>query len=153
MIHFTNEKDGVAKEMNRVLLEKVRYLVSNASLDKSIWAKAIVYASHLLNRLSTTVIGGKTSLEIWSDGAARDHSSLRVFSCPAYIDVKKDMLDFKANKLNFLRYKEDLKGCKLWDLKNREFVSSRHVTLDETLMVKPTVSQQVETMKTKMVLS
>ena len=32
--HFTNGKDGVAKEMNRALLEKVRYLLSNASLDK-----------------------------------------------------------------------------------------------------------------------
>ena len=28
--HFTNEKIGVAREMNRVLLEKVRYLLSNA---------------------------------------------------------------------------------------------------------------------------
>ena len=33
--HFKNEKDGVAKEMNRALLEKVQYLLSNASLDKS----------------------------------------------------------------------------------------------------------------------
>ena len=30
--HFTNEKDGVAKEMNSALLEKVWYLLSNASL-------------------------------------------------------------------------------------------------------------------------
>ena len=48
---FTNEKDGVAKEMNHVLLEKVRYLLSNALLDKSFWAEVIEYASHLLNRL------------------------------------------------------------------------------------------------------
>jgi len=32
--HFTNGKDGVAKEMNRALLEKVRYLLSNTLLDK-----------------------------------------------------------------------------------------------------------------------
>jgi len=47
-----------------------------------------------------------------------------------YVDVKKDMLDFKVNKLVFLKYKKNLKGYKLWDPKNREFVSSRHVTLD-----------------------
>ena len=57
------------------------------------------------------------------------------------------------NKLVFLRYNEDLKCYKLWDPKNKEFVSSRHVTLDEASMVKPTVSQQVKTMKTKLVLS
>ena len=59
MIHFTNEKVGVAREMNHALLEKVQYLLSNASLDKSFWAKAIVYASYLLNRLPTTVIEGR----------------------------------------------------------------------------------------------
>jgi len=96
------------------LLEKIRYLLSNASLDKSFWAEAIEYASHLLNRLSTTAIGGKTSLKIWSGGAARDHGSLRVFGYPAHVDTKKDILDSKVNKLVFLGYKEDLKGYKLW---------------------------------------
>ena len=67
-------------------------MLSNASLDKSFWAKAIEYASHLLNRLPTTVIGGKTPLEIWSGGVAHDHGLLGVFGCPAYVDVKKDML-------------------------------------------------------------
>jgi len=86
-------KDGVAKKMNRALLEKVRYLLSNASLDKSFWAEAIEYASHLLNRLPTTLIGSKTLLEIWSSGVACDHGSLRVFGCPANVDIKKDMLD------------------------------------------------------------
>jgi len=60
-----------------------------------------------------TTIGGKTPLEFWPGGAARDHSSLRVFSCSTYVDVKKDILDSKVNKLVFLRYKEDLKGYKL----------------------------------------
>ena len=136
--------------MNRTLLEKVRYLLSNAWLDKSFWAEAIVYASHLLNRLLTTAIGGKTQLLVrWS---YFDHSSLRVFGCPAYVDVNKDMLDSKVNKLMFLGYKENLKGYKLRDPKNKEFVSSRHVGLDEPSMMKPTIYQQVETMKTKLVL-
>jgi len=36
---------------------------------------------------------------------------------------------------------------------NSEFISSRHVMLDETSMVKPIVSQQVEMVKIKLVLS
>ena len=98
-----------------------------------------MYSSHLLNRLPTTMIGDKTpleiSLEILSGGAACDHGSLRVFGYPTYVDIKKDMLDFKVNKLVFLGYKEDLKGYKLWNLKNKEFVLSKHVTLDEASMV------------------
>jgi len=135
--------------VNHVLLEKVRYLLSNALLDKLFWTKAILCDSHLLNRLPMTAIGDKTSLEIWLGRAARDYGSLRVFGCLAYVDVKKDMLDSKMKKLVFLGYKEDLKGYKLWNPKNKVFVSSRHVTLDKTLMVNPTVSQQVKTMKTK----
>jgi len=42
--------------------------------------------------------------------------------------------------LAFLGYKEDFKGYKLWDAKYKEFVSIRHVTLDEASMVKPIVS-------------
>jgi len=80
-------------------------------------------------------------LKIWSGGTARDHGSLRVFGCSAYVDIKKDMIDSKVNKLVFLGYKKDLKGYKLWDSKNKEYVSSRHVTLDETSMVKLIVSQ------------
>ena len=60
--HFTIGIHGVAKEVNRSLLEKVRWLLSNAGLDKSFSAEVIVYASHLMNRL--TAIGGKAPLEI-----------------------------------------------------------------------------------------
>jgi len=91
MTHFTNRKIGVTREMNCALQEKIPYLLSNASLDKSFWAEAIVCASHLLNRLSTTMIGCKALLVIWSCGAARGHGSFRVFGCLTYIDVKKDI--------------------------------------------------------------
>ena len=40
-VHFTVGKYEVVKEMNHYLLEKVRYLLSNASL-KSFWAETLV---------------------------------------------------------------------------------------------------------------
>jgi len=70
-IHFTNEIHRADKEINRFLLEKVRSLLSNASLDKPFWAEVIVYASHLINRLLSITIGGKTPLYIWSGRAAQ----------------------------------------------------------------------------------
>ena len=50
--------------MNHSFLEKVRCFLSNALLGKSFWAEALEYASHLMNRLSSTAIGGKTQLDI-----------------------------------------------------------------------------------------
>ena len=42
-----------------------------------------------------------------------------------------------------------MKSYKLWDPKNKKIVLSQHVTFDETLLLKSTVSQQVERLKTK----
>jgi len=78
----------LAKEINRSLLEKVQCLLSNARLDKSFWAEAIVYASHLINGLSSTAIEGKTPLDIWSRGAAQDYDLLPVFESSAYFCAK-----------------------------------------------------------------
>jgi len=67
--HFTTGTDGLAKEVICSILEEVRsLLLSNAGLDKSFWAEATEYASHLMNR--STAIGGKASLKIWSEKAA-----------------------------------------------------------------------------------
>ena len=62
--HFINGIHKLAKKISRSLLEKARCLLSNARLDKSLWAEAIVYASHLINGLSSTAIEGKTPLEV-----------------------------------------------------------------------------------------
>jgi len=55
------------------LLEKVWCLLSKAQLDKSFCTEAIMYASHLINGLSLTAIGGKTPLKVWSEKAAQGH--------------------------------------------------------------------------------
>ena len=70
------------------MLEKVRCLLSNARLVKSFWAEMIVYASHLINVLSSTAIGGKTPLKIWFEKAAQDHDLLLVFRSPTYFYAK-----------------------------------------------------------------
>jgi len=49
----------------------------------------------------------------------------------------------------FLGVKKIMNGYRLWDTKNKKIVLSRHVTFDETSVLKSTVSQQVERMKTK----
>ena len=61
---FTEGIHGLTKKINRYLLEKVRWLLYNARLDRSFGAEVVVYTSHLIN--GSTTIGGKTPLEIWS---------------------------------------------------------------------------------------
>jgi len=72
-----------------------------------------MYVCHLINRLSSSMIGGKIPIEVWSGEAAQDYDSLRIFECPAYYHVKEDKLDLKAKKEAFLGFKRDIKGYKI----------------------------------------
>ena len=104
----------------------------------------MAYACHLVNRLFSSAIRGKTPLEIWLEKVIQDYDSLRVFECPAYYHVKENKLDPRVIKGVFLGFKKGVKGNKIWDSKNKKFILSRDVTFDEASMVKPTNSQQVE---------
>jgi len=55
-----------------------------------------LYASHLINGLSSTTIEGKTSLEIWSEKAAQDYDLLREFENPIYFNTKDGKVNPQA---------------------------------------------------------
>ena len=61
----------------------------------------IVCASHLINGLSSTAIGGKTSLDIWSGKAAQDYDLLRVFESPTYFSAKDGKVNPRVKKFVF----------------------------------------------------
>ena len=108
----------------------------------------MTYASHLINRLSS-VIGGKTPIEIWSGKSASDYDMLRAFGCPTYNHVSDRKLEPRAKKAVFLGFKRGVKGYKLWDFEDQKIVLSRDVTFDESSSVKSSSSQQVECGQTK----
>ena len=66
-----------------------------------------------------------------------------------YFNVKYDKLNLREKKFVFLEVKRNLKGNKLLNSENKKIASSKYVTFDETSLLKSTVSQQVERMKTK----
>ena len=46
-----------------------------------------------MNGLSSTAIGDKTPLDIWSGGAAQNYDLLRVFKSSAYFSAKDDKIN------------------------------------------------------------
>jgi len=138
--HFTVRKtpqqNGVAERFNCTLLEKIQCLLLNSTLNKSFWAEAMTYASHLINKLSSFAIGGKTLMKMWSGKTATDYDMLHVFGCPTYYHVSNRKLEPRARKTVFLGFKRWVKGYKLWDSENWKIVLSRDVTFDESSMVK-----------------
>ena len=96
-----------------------------------------MYACYLVNRLSSSAIGGKTPLKVWPEKFSQDYDSLRVFGCLAYYHVTKDKLDPRVRKGVFVGFKKDVKGSKIWDLRDKKFILSRDVTFDEASTIKP----------------
>ncbi|KAH9741420.1 hypothetical protein KPL70_002625 [Citrus sinensis] len=119
--------------------------------DKNFWTEVVSYTSHLINRLPSAAIRGKTPMEMWFGKHAQDYNSLRIFGCPAYYHVKDGKLDPRARKIIFVGFKGGVKGFKFWDLEDKKFVCIRDVTFDKASMMKASSSQQVEN-KTKEVL-
>nr|GFC62419.1 retrovirus-related Pol polyprotein from transposon TNT 1-94 [Tanacetum cinerariifolium] len=68
IVRHTPQQNGVAEPMNRTLPEKVRFMLSNAGLGKEFCAEVVTYACHLVNRLPSTAIDGKTPFEKKSVG-------------------------------------------------------------------------------------
>ena len=71
-VRHTPQQNDVTKHMNRTLLENVRCVLSNVGLNKKFWAETVSYASHLVSRLPSAAIRGKTPMEMWSGKYAQD---------------------------------------------------------------------------------
>ena len=135
-VRDTSQQNGVAELMNLTLLEKVRCMLSNAGLGKQFWAEAVMYASHLINRLPSTALNGKTPLEVWSGKPINDYDILHVFGSTAYYHVNESKLDPRAKKTLFMGVTPGVKGYRLWCLSSKKIISSKDVAFDESAMLK-----------------
>ena len=140
MRHFTirdtPQQNRVAKRMNQTILEKVRCMLSNAGLNKEFWVEAVVYACHLINCLPSTVIEGRTPMEMWVGKSATDYDSLHIFSSTAYYHVKESKLDPRAKKSLFMGVTGGVKGYTLWCPVTKKIIFSGDITFDESAMLK-----------------
>jgi len=118
-------------------------------LNKSFWAEVMTYVSHLINRLSSSAIGEKILIEMWSGKTATDYDMLRVLRCPVYYHVSDGKLELRARNAVFLGFKRAVKGYKLWDSADQKIALSRDITFDESSMMKTSSSQLVERARPK----
>ena len=135
-VRDTPQQNGVVERMNRTLLEKVRCMLSNVGLGKQFWVEAVMYASHLINRLPSAALNGKTPLEVWSGKPINDYDTLHMFGSTAYYHVKESKLDPRAKKALFMGVTSGVKGYRLWCIFLKKIISSRDVTFDESAMLK-----------------
>ena len=77
---------GVAERSNRSVVEMARCLRLESGLSKELWAEACQTAVHILNRVPSAVLDGKTPyFRLFGKQARLDH--FKVFGCRAYVQI------------------------------------------------------------------
>ena len=92
-------------------------MLRTAGLPNSFWTEAAKTAYYVVNRLLSTSIGLKSSMDM-SIRKPTNYFRLHTFGCPVYVmynTQKITKLDPKFRRYIFLGYTDGVKGYRLWD--------------------------------------
>jgi hypothetical protein len=118
------------------LVPMAQSMIRQAALPKSYWALAMAAAMHVRNRVHSSGAGGVPFT--LATGRRADLSSMRVFSCPAYVHVdnsQRRKVDDRAWKGVFVGYASESPAWLLYNPATRRVVSSRNVVFDEAAVL------------------
>ncbi|GJU57696.1 transposable element [Tanacetum coccineum] len=124
-------------------------MLSNAGLGKEFWVEAVIYVCHLVNRLPSSAIDGKTPFKKWYGKPATNYESLHIFGSAVYYHVKESKLDPRAKKVLFMGITSRIKGYRLWCPETKKTIFSRDVTFNESAMLKKQQHESITTSKLK----
>ena len=132
IVRMTPQQNRLVERMNKTLMDKVKCMLVQAQLPKSLWAKTLLTACYLVNLSPSVALDYKTPFELWH-GKPASYDVLRVFGCPTYAHIEQDKLTLRALKGQFIGYPEGVKGYKLWctDLNPPKCILSRDVIFNE----------------------
>ena len=119
--------NGVAEMMNITIAKKVRSMLSQAKLLKSLWGETVRTVVDLINLSPSRRFNSEIPDEEWY-GKKSFHGYLRVFECRAFVQVPKDeraMLDAKTKKCIYLGSPRYELGFILWDSATKRIVKVR----------------------------
>lgn len=133
-VGYTPQQNGVAERLNRTIVEKVRTMLLESRISKSLWGEAVRSAVYLLNRSPTSGIkDNKTPAELWFNNKP-NVNKIRVFGSQAFALIpkqKRSKLDAKSRECCMIGY--DINGYRLWDLEFQKIVIARDVVFNESV--------------------
>lgn len=123
---YTPHQNGMSERMNQTIMDKVRSMLVETSLDAEFWAEAASTAVYIINRSPTSATWSEVPEAIWT-GANPRYDHLKRFGCVAYIHTIADKICPRATKGIFLGYAQRTKGFRVWLLDEEKVVISKDV--------------------------
>jgi hypothetical protein len=130
---FTPQQNGVAERKNQTIMNMVRCMLSEKHVPKFLWAEAVNWAVHILNRSPTLAVKDKTPEEAWSGIKPAVHY-FKVFGCIAHVHIleaKRKKLDAKSFRCVMLGVSDESKAYRLFDPTTKRIVTSKDVIFEE----------------------
>lgn len=132
---YTPQQNGVVERKHHHLLNVARAIMLQAHMPKSFWGDSILVATHIINKLPSAVLQGKSPWEILFQCAAPiDH--LRVFGCLSLVGTLphlRDKFDARADLGVFVGYPLGQKGYMIYLLESKTVIVSRNVVFKENI--------------------
>jgi hypothetical protein len=114
-------------------MDRVRSMLSGVGIVEEFWVEAVETARYLVNMSPSSMLVDTTPNEVCS-GKNPSVAHIKLFGCDAFVHVpkgKRRKMDKKTVKCIFIRYKEGIKGYKLWDPASRRIIYNRDVFFRE----------------------
>jgi len=84
----TPQQNGVVERKHKHLLEVSRALLFQAALPLRFWGEYVLTATHIINRMPTKILKGKTPYEVLH-GSPPAYNHLKVFGCLCFVSTQK----------------------------------------------------------------
>jgi hypothetical protein len=153
--HDTPQLNGVAKRLNRMLLEHVRTLQHEAGLPKMLWGKALRHATWLKNCMATHVLDTKMPFEALF-GTPPDLSVAHLWGCKVWVhDDTGSKLNARAREGWWLGFNLDSRAHRIYwsqsttvNVERNVYFASAGPLEGEELQTDPIGSKQTATLDT-----
>ncbi|XP_074282657.1 uncharacterized protein LOC141607195 [Silene latifolia] len=130
------QQNGRVERKHKHLIETARALILFANLPKKFWGECLLAATHIINKLSSSVLSWQVPSELLFNKPVT-YDELRIIGCLCFAlspGHSRDKFDPKARKCIMISYPFLQKAYKLYDLESHKIIISRDVFFHESTL-------------------
>ena len=133
---YTPELNGTAERFNKTIQQKIRALLFDSGLPKSMWILAAETAVNMYNRTPHKTNGFMSPLNKLNINVKTHMDKIKRFGCLAYANLPITESKFSEQAIRTILVGYSRTGYVLWEPTSGKFINSRHVKFNEKVVYK-----------------